>query len=214
VKLKAMDPSQISMISFSMPKKMFREYAAGEHRRIGLDVGKLSKMLARGASGESVEMGVEEGRLILTFKGGKKKRTFRLPLLDLGEGLEREPKIEYKNSVVINADALREVLKDAKLVSTHITLIADEKKFRVEIKGDDGEISEEFEKDGVALKELKVGTPAKATYPLSYMEDMIKAAKSETEITLYLENDRPLKMEYAVAGAEAKYYLAPRIESA
>jgi proliferating cell nuclear antigen len=46
------------------------------------------------------------------------------------------------------------------------------------------------------------------------MEDMIKAAKSETEITLYLENDRPLKMEYAVAGAEAKYYLAPRIESA
>ncbi len=162
----------------------------------------------------TIEYGVEEGRLILTFKGGKKKRTFRLPLLDLGEGLEREPKIEYKNSVVINADALREVLKDAKLVSTHITLIADEKKFRVEIKGDDGEISEEFEKDGVALKELKVGAPAKATYPLSYMEDMIKAAKSETDITIYLENDRPLKMEYAVAGAEAKYYLAPRIESA
>ena len=214
VKLKAMDPSQISMISFVMPKKIFREYAAGEQRRIGLNISKFSKVLARGVSGESVEMGVEEGRLVLTFKGGKKKRTFKLPLLDLGEGLEREPKIEYKNSVVITADALREVLKDAKLVSTHITLIADEKKFRVEIKGDDGEISEEFEKDGVALKELRVGTPAKATYPLSYMEDMIKAAKAETEITIYLENDRPLKMEYAVAGAEARYYLAPRIESA
>lgn len=211
--LKAMDPSQISMISFNMPKGMFSDYTLGDSRRIGIDISKLSKVLSRGNSGESVEMLVDEGRLHITFRGKKRKRVFKLPLLDLGEGLEREPKIEYKNRVVLTADALREVIKDAKLVSSHITFIVDEKALRVEIKGDEGEIREEFEKEGEELKVLEVGSEAKATYPLSYMEDIIKGSKADTEITLYIETDRPLKVEYNIVGADAKYYLAPRIES-
>jgi len=211
--LKAMDPSQISMVSFSMPKSMFSEYVAGDHKRIGVDIGKLARVLARGNPGESVELEVDEGRLNITFKGKKRKREFRIPLLDLGEGLEREPKIEYKNKAVMRADALRDVLKDAKLVSTHVSFVLDGKKFRVEIKGDDGEIKEEFEKEGDELKELKVEGEARATYPLSYLEDIIKGSKADTDITLYIESDRPLKVEYNIVGADAKYYLAPRIES-
>jgi proliferating cell nuclear antigen len=212
--LKAMDPSQISMVAFSMPKGMFGEYSAGDQKRVGMDISKLSKVLARGNSGESVEMGIEENRLTVTFSGKKRKRVFKLPLLDLGEGLEKEPKIEYKNRVVMGADALKEVIKDAKLLSSHITLVLSQKKLAVEIKGDEGEIKEEFEKDGEGLKELEVGADARATYPLSYLEDIIKATKADTDISLSLETDRPLKVEYSIVGAEAKYYLAPRIESA
>ena len=211
--LKAMDPSQISMVAFSMPKAMFSEYEAGEQKRIGVDISKLSKVLARGNSGESVELATEEGRLNIAFKGNKMKRVFKLPLLDLGEGLEREPKIEYKNKVVMRAEALREVLKDAKLVSSHITLIIESEGLRVEIKGDDGEIKEEFEKDGNDLKSVEVNANAKATYPLSYLEDIIRGSKADTEVSLYIESDRPLKVEYNIVGADAKYYLAPRIES-
>ncbi len=211
--LKAMDPSQISMIAFNMPKTMFSEYDAGEQKRLGIDIGKLSKVLARGNSGESVELTTEDGRLSVAFLGKKMKRVFKLPLLDLGEGLEREPKIEYKNKVVMRADALKEVLKDAKLVSSHITLLVEGNDLKVEIKGDDGEIKEEFEKDGTELKSVEVSADAKATYPLSYLEDILKGSKADTDVALYIESDRPLKVEYSVVGAEAKYYLAPRIES-
>ena len=211
--LKAMDPSQISMIAFDMPKKMFSEYDAGEQKRIGVDINKLSKVLSRGTSGESVEMVLEEGRLNITFRGKKRKRVFKLPLLDLGEGLEREPKIEYKNKVVMRADALREIIKDAKLVSSHITFILADGHLRMEIKGDDGEVKEDFEKDGEALKEVEISADAKATYPLSYMEDIIKGSKGDTEISFFIESDRPLKLEYNIVGANARYYLAPRIES-
>lgn len=211
--LKAMDPSQISMVSFSMPKSMFSEYVVGDHKRIGIDIGKLARVLARGNSGESVELEVDEGRLNVTFKGKKRKRVFKLPLLDLGEGLEREPKIEYKNKVVMRADVLRDVLKDAKLVSTHISFVLDGSTFMVEIKGDDGEIKEEFEKEGEEMKELKIESGARATYPLSYMEDIIKGSKSDTDIAMHIESDRPLKIEYNIVGAEAKYFLAPRIEN-
>ncbi|MBD3397908.1 proliferating cell nuclear antigen (pcna) [Candidatus Micrarchaeota archaeon] len=211
--LKAMDPSQISMVSFSMPKSMFSEYVVGDQKRIGLDIGKLARVLARGNSGESVELEVDEGRLNITFKGKKRKRVFKLPLLDLGEGLEREPKIEYKNKAVMRSDVLREVLKDAKLVSTHISFVLDGNVLKVEIKGDDGEIKEEFEKEGEALKELEIESGAKATYPLSYMEDIIKGSKGDTDIMMCIESDRPLKIEYSIVGANAKYFLAPRIEN-
>ncbi|MCP4647232.1 MAG: proliferating cell nuclear antigen (pcna) [bacterium] len=211
--LKAMDPSQISMVSFSMPKTMFSEYVVGDHKRIGVNIGKLARVLARGNTGESVELEVDEGRLSITFIGKKRRREFKIPLLDLGEGLEREPKIEYKNKVIMRADALRDVLKDAKLISTHISFVLDGKTLKVEIKGDDGEIKEEFEKEGEEVKEITIEGEAKATYPLSYMEDIIKGSKADTDITLYIESDRPLKVEYNIVGADAKYYLAPRIEN-
>ena len=87
------------------------------------------------------------------------------------------------------------------------------KTLKVEIKGDGGEIREEFEKDGEELKEFTVEGEARATYPLSYMEDIIKGSKADTDITLCIESDRPLKVEYSIVGANAKYFLAPRIEN-
>ena len=213
VRLKAMDPSQISMISFFMPKEVFSQYALDEERKIGIDVDKFSKVLARGMRGESAELGLEEGRLKIIFSGAKKRRVFRLPLIDVGSGLEREPKIEYRNHIKIEPESFKEILKDAKLVSSHIRLILEDTMFRVEIKGDEGEVKEEFEKDSEEVKELKVHEGARATFPLQYLEDIVKASKSGSPLTIYLETDRPLKVEYDVVGAKSVYYLAPRIES-
>lgn len=214
VRLKAMDPSQISMISFFMPKEAFSHYALDEERKIGIDVDKLSKVLARGAKGESAELGLEEGRLVVVFSGAKKRRVFKLPLIDVGSGLEREPRIEYRNYIRVEPDAFKEVLKDAKLVSNHIRLVLEDGRFRVEIRGDEGEVREEFEKDSGEVKEMKVQEGARATFPLQYLEDIVKASKSGSPLTIYLETDRPLKVEYDVVGAKSVYYLAPRIESA
>ncbi len=214
VRLKAMDPSQISMISFFMPKEVFSQYALEEERKIGIDVDKFSKVLARGMRGESAELGLEEGRLKVIFSGAKKRRVFRLPLIDVGSGLEREPKIEYRNHIKVEPEAFKEVLKDAKLVSSHIRLILEDARFKVEIRGDEGEVKEEFEKDSEDVKELKVQEGARATFPLQYLEDIVKASKSGSPLTIYLETDRPLKVEYDVVGAKSVYYLAPRIESA
>ncbi len=213
VRLKAMDPSQISMISFFMPKEVFSSYGLDEERKIGIDVDKLSKVLARGMKGDSAELGLEEGRFKITFSGAKKKRVFKLPLIDVGSGLEREPKIEYKNYIKMDSEAFKEVLKDAKLVSSHIRLILEDGRFRVEIKGDEGEVKEEFEKDSGEVKELHVHEGARATFPLQYLEDIVKASKGGSQITIHLETDRPLKVEYDVVGAKSVYYLAPRIES-
>lgn len=213
VHLRAMDPSQISMVSFTMPKSAFLEYHLDEERKIGIDIAQLSNVLGRGKHGEKAELGVEEGRLIVKFYAEKRKRTFKVPLLEIGEGVSREPKIEYTNHVTIGADALKESLKDAKLVSSHVKFMIEPHAFIVDVKGESGDAKAEFEKGNAELVDLKTEHGAKATFPLQYLEDIVKASSSASPVTINLETDRPLKIEYGIHGAKVTYYLAPRIES-
>ena len=149
---------------------------------------------------------------MVKFYNDKRKKTFKIPLLEIGEGLQREPKIEFTSYAKINADAFKEALKDAKLVSSHVRLMLDQNSFIVDVKGENGDAKAEFEK-GEEVKEIKTSGSSKATFPLQYLEDMVKAANSASLITIYLETDRPLRVEYEIEGAKVAYYLAPRIES-
>lgn len=211
--LKAIDPSQISMISFMMPKESFLEYEIDEERKIGLDIEQFSNVLSRGSKGEKTELGIENGRFVIKFINEKKKRTFKIQILDIGEGVHNEPRVEFKNFVKINAGALKEVLKDAKLVSSHIRFLLVQNSFIAEVNGDGGDMRAEFEKDSPEIAEIKIATDARATFPLQYLEDISKASPNNEIIILYIETDRPLKLEYKILGTEVKYYLAPRIET-
>jgi proliferating cell nuclear antigen len=211
--LMAMDPSQISMVSFTMPKSAFVEYDVSEERKIGIDISQLSNVLSRGKKGEKVELAVEEGRLVIRFTGEKHKRTFKVPLIESGERSQREPKIEFKSHATIKADAIKETLKDAKLVSSHVRLQLTPQQFLVEVRGENGEVKAEFDNGSPELLELHTEAPVKATFPLQYLEDMVKATSGNSLVKINLETDRPLKLEYEIEGAKIVYYLAPRIET-
>ena len=211
--LTAMDPSQISMVSFTMPKSAFSEYTIPEEMRIGINLAQLSSVLSRGKKGEKAELTVEDGRLVLKFYADKRKKTFKVPLIDTSERLQKEPKIDFKSHVSVKADAFKEALKDAKLVSSHVRLILDPKEFIVEVRGDSGDVKEQFELGGNEVSEINTGDGAKATFPLQYLEDMMKATNSSSNVKINIETDKPLKLEYEMEGAKVIYYLAPRIET-
>ncbi|MDD5023376.1 MAG: proliferating cell nuclear antigen (pcna) [Candidatus ainarchaeum sp.] len=215
IKFKAMDPSQISMISFSMEKKSFESFEIDENRAIGLDITQFSNVLSRGKKGEKAELSLEDGRMVIKFLGDKKSKTFKIPLLELSSGMQKEPPITYTNHVKINADAFKESLKDAKLISSHVKLSINPDDFIVEVKGESGHLKDEFHKDSAEVIEIKTSSKegARATFPLQYLEDIVKASLSSTEITIFLETDKPLKISYELSGAKIVYYLAPRIEN-
>jgi len=210
---RAMDPSQISMISFRMPKEAFVEYSIPEETKLGIDIGQLSNVLSRGKKGESAELSTEEGRLVIKFAGEKHRRTFKVPLIETGERIQKEPKIEFGNYAKVKADAIKETLKDAKLLSSHVKLQLTPEQFGVDVRGDNGDLKAEFQKGSDEVVEINTSKGARATFPLQYLEDMVKATNSSSVVTVNLETDKPLKLEYEVEGARVVYYLAPRIET-
>ncbi len=213
IHLKAMDPSQISMISFTMPKGAFIEYNVPEETKLGINIGQLDEVLSRGKKGERLELSSEEGRLVVKFYGEKHRRMFKVPLIETSERVQREPKIEFRNVAKVKADALKETLKDAKLISSHVRLQLTPEQFIVDVRGENGDVRAEFENGSPDVVELKVKEASKATFPLQYLEDMVKATSSGSIVTISLETDRPLKLEYEIEGAMVSYYLAPRIET-
>jgi proliferating cell nuclear antigen len=214
VKLRAMDPSQIAMVDFVLPKTACEKYKASATSRIGLNLDDLSKITSRYRAGESLTLKLDESgsRLELMFKG-KGTRRFNMPLLDTSGTFPKQPKIEFDAKIKLPGSVIKESLKDASLVASHVTLKADGKGFYMDAKGDKGEVLIEANKEDDILMEHIVNAESKAMFPLEYLNDLLKATESDAIVTLEIKSDTPLKLTYPIGEATVTYYLAPRIES-
>ncbi len=212
--LRAMDPSQIAMVSFSMPKEAFSEYSAPTpSSRVGLNFDNLAKILSRTRGAEKLEISQEQNKLVLRFAGGRRKRSFKVPVLDMPAGATKEPTVQHEAVIRVSSTHFRETLRDASLVGSHVTLSASDSGFAIEVHGDSSDLVEENEKQSEEVIEMKVDKPARATFPLQYLEDIVKACPENSAIMICLKTNAPLKVEYGVESAKVTYYLAPRIES-
>jgi len=121
LKLKATDPSQISMVDFLLEKKAFKEFDAKEKAKIGLDLDYLRQVMSRAKADDELVLELDEGqsRLNVRFKGSS-ARKFNLPLIDISSAELPNPKIEFDAEVKMLASVLQDALKDASLISSHV----------------------------------------------------------------------------------------------
>jgi proliferating cell nuclear antigen len=213
ISLIAMDPSQISMIIFRLPKETFLEYSVEEPLSVGIDIDYAKKILKRAKANEQIRLSVDKGKLIMTFETEKSKREFRVPLLDLTEGVSKEPPIEYSNSFKMCADTIRDIVDDTSIVSNYVKFVIEPDRVSIDIKSESGEIREDFKVDGEEVMEISAESGARALYPVQYLSDILKATRKSDIITIYMETEKPLRMEFNLEGAFIRYYLAPASES-
>ncbi|MFH1199499.1 MAG: proliferating cell nuclear antigen (pcna) [Candidatus Micrarchaeota archaeon] len=216
IHLRSLDPSQISMVDFSLPKgAAFSSFDVEGVRNVALNLVELSKVLGRTRANEKLSIKLdddERNKLLLEFTADS-KRSFRLPLLDLREATApREPKTVFDAQVRLRAGAFKEMLKDASLVSSHLTLEAGDSSFTVEAHGDSGDLR--IENDKSKEVEVKATAPAKAMYPAEYLDKMSKSASENEVLQLEFKAANPVKMTYKIGEAQLTYFLAPRVETA
>lgn len=213
--LKATDPSQIAMVDFGMEKKSFKEFKLKEPARLGVDLDFFASVLSRAKAADSLRLALNEtsSKLLVHFLGSS-KRVFEVPLIDINSSKLPSPKIDFDAEIKILADVLKEGLKDAGLVSTHITLGVDEEKFFLKAHSSKGKLNHEvFANDSKSIIEMKAKKEATSMFPLDYLSDMVKGAASDSPITVKLKSSAPVQISYEIDKAKINYFLAPRIES-
>jgi len=210
--LRAIDPSQIAMVTLNIPKETFSSYEVDKKDLIGLNFVHMVKILSRAKSGESIALKNEDSALVIEFKGGKRKRTFKVPLLDAKDLITKEVKVEAEATVYVNAGELKDSFKDAELVSTFLTLEASAEKLEMNVRGDGGKLVVEFDKENGTKIDMKDSDKARASFSLEYLANIVKACPDTNELKLFIKSDNPLKVEYHVNQAELSYFLAPRRE--
>jgi len=211
--LKAMDPSGISMISFFIPNKAFAKFEVDKPMNVGLNLENFGKILASSRGDEQLIMKENGNKFIVEFVGKNSRRRYRLPMIDVKKDADKEPKIEFDSVVEVKADPLKEILKDANLLSTHVGFKTDKDSFLVVAKGDAGELEEEHMNNAEVIKKITAGKASSATFNLDYLERMISACPSNSTMTLSIKTEEPIKIDYKIGDAAVSYYLAPYMET-
>ena len=216
LKLRAMDPSRVAMIDFEWPKSIFQEYVCTEPTKICLNISELLKLLKRAGKDEAVELALDDktGRLLVAVSG-KYSRNFTMPTLEASEEEVPTPKISFNVKAKTTTQGLSQAIEDAQLVSDHVRIEAEPEKLTLSASGDLMGATITLTKGSDALLELEVKENAKATFSLSYLSEIIKAASATSDIaTLEFSSDMPVKIDFQhTKEGKLTFFLAHRIET-
>lgn len=212
ITLKAMDPSSISMVSFTMPNKAFSKFTIEKNASIGLNIENLDKMLSRTRDGESLIMKDSDNKMLLEFIGPNGRRRYKLPLIEVKKSVEKEPNVDFDAMVKINGEPLKDIIKDASLISSYIVFNASKNQFSARARGDSGELDELHENGSGIMKKLEAKKEAESTFNLEFLENMVKSCPPGNDVDISLKSNEPLKLGYNIGDASVVYFLAPYME--
>ncbi len=205
--LKAIDPSQIVLVNFELPKKAFEKYDL-EPTFIGVDLVELNRIMQRALSADSISLKISENEMEISLEG-EMLRTFRLSLIDISEDEVTVPATKFDASIEAKAKIIKELLKDASLFGSSVVLRVKGNEFCVEARGSQGTLKTLSKESAKVSSKTQKETVSK--YSLSFLQNIMKEADNDSSVLLELKTDSPLKVSYSVGEARLEFYLAHMI---
>ena len=216
LKLRAMDPSRVAMIDFEWPKEIFEEYQCTEPTKICINIGELLRLVKRAGKEETVELSIDEKTARLEIRvTGRYNRYFTMPTLDASEEEVPTPKITFNVKAKTTTTGLSQAIEDAQLVSDHVRIEAYPEKIILNATGDLMGATITLQRGSDTLLDLETKEPSKATFSLSYLTEIVKAASATSDIaTLEFSTDMPIRIDFQqTRKGKLTFFLAPRIET-
>jgi len=201
----AVDPANVSMVSFKLPRESFSDYKAG-NEVLGVNLDNLKAILRRAKNSSSLIMQNKETTLDLEIID-RVKRNFSLALIEI-EGEEKQvPSLEFLSQIHINPQDFNDAIEDSLIVSDSCSFISTPEKFIIEASGLNS-AKAEFSNDEVKI----ISGNSKSRYSLDYLHKFMKASKFVEQILINFSSDHPLKLEFKKEGIDLSFILAPRVE--
>ncbi|MBI2043845.1 hypothetical protein HYT24_00585 [Candidatus Pacearchaeota archaeon] len=206
----AMDPANVSMLNFRIPKSSFSQFETG-NEVLGVNLDNFKQVLKRAGAGSSLIIEKKANMLNIQIQD-RIRRNFTLNLIDIeGEEIdfdEKTSRMNFTATVEINSVDLMASVEDCAVVSDAATFSVKDGKFVIEAKSMNSAMSE-FSSDEVKIQ----ATDCKSKYSLEYMQKFMKGAKLCEKTILQFSDDHPLKMDFKNPEMELSFVLAPRVEN-
>lgn len=202
----AIDPANVAMVRFRLPKSAFSQFETG-NEVLGINLDSLKRILKRCSSSTSLIMEKRENFLNIQVID-KIRRNFGLNLIEV-EGQEKDmPTLDYSAKVEISSLDLVSSIEDCIVVSDACSFIIKKGEFIIEAKGLNSARSE-FSGDEAKIE----AEECKSKYSLEYLQKFMKGVKLCEKTHLYFANDHPLKIDIKTEHMELNFLLAPRVET-
>ena len=203
----AIDPANVAMVGFKLPKSTFSQFELGAGDIFGVNLDSLKSILKRCGSGSSLILERKENLLQIQILD-KIKRNFTLSLIDIEREDKEMPSLDFSSRVELSSGDLIDSIEDCAVVADACSFIIKDGKFIIEAKGLNSARSE-FSSD-----EAKIDAEnCKARYSLEYLQKFIKGSKLSEKTVLKFADDHPLRMDVKPENMEMSFILAPRVET-
>ncbi len=206
----SMDPANVSMVSFKLPKSAFSRFEV-DSEALGVNLENLKKILRRCGAGSSLTIERKENTLEFQIQD-RIKRNFVLSLIEIeSEDIDFEEKVsrmEFTSKVELASLDFIDAIEDCAVVSDACSFAVDSDKFTIEAKGLNSSRAE-FSGDEAKIE----AEPSKARYSLEYLQKFTKGAKLSEKTILSFAQDHPLKVDFRAPNMEISFVLAPRVET-
>jgi proliferating cell nuclear antigen len=203
----AVDPANVAMVIFKLPREGFAEYEAG-NEIWGINLDDLKQVLKRASTSSSIVIEQEENQLNISIFD-RVKRNFILSLTNLDLEEKDEPNLTFSSNVELDAESFAQSIEDCSIVADSCSLISGENFFIVEASGSLNSFRAEFTNDEIN----KIEGIGKSKYSLEYMNKFIKAKKISDKVKIRFSEDYPLRIDFAGEKMGIGFVLAPRVEN-
>lgn len=202
----AMDPANVSMVGFWLPKTAFSQFETDEEI-LGVNLDSLKRILKRTGSGSTLVLEKKDNLLEIVILD-RIQRNFSLSLIEIEVEEKEIPNLEYSSEVELNSIDFIASIEDCIVVADACSFIIKEDKFIIEAKGLNSARSE-FSGDEAKIK----AENCKSKYSLEYLQKFLKACKLVDKTVLKFAEDHPLRLDIKSSGMEISFILAPRVET-
>jgi proliferating cell nuclear antigen len=202
----AIDPANVAMVEFKLPKSAFSQFEAG-HEVLGINLDNLKRILKRCGPGSALILDKKDNVLNIQIQD-RIKRNFTISLIEIDTEEKEMPTLEYAAEIEMNSADLIDSIEDCSIMGDACSFVVDSGKFIIEAKGLNSARSE-FSGD-----EAKINAEeCKSRYSLEYLQKFVKGGKLVNKTILKFSNDHPLRMEFKTDYMALNFILAPRVET-
>ncbi len=200
----AMDPANVSMVSFKLPKSSFSQFEVDEES-LGVNLENFKRILKRTGMNSSLLMERQDNVLHLQIQD-RIKRNFKLGLIEIETEEKEMPSLEFSSSVRISSQDLIDSIEDCAVVADACSFIISDNTFVIEARGLNSARAE-FSGDEAKIE----AENCKSRYSIEYLQKFIKASKLFDSTHLRFANDHPLVLDVQNNFMELSFLLAPRV---
>lgn len=202
----AMDPANVAMISFKLPKAAFSKYET-DTDVLGVNLDNLKKVLKRCGPKSALTIEKQDNMLNILIED-RVRRNFSLGLIEIESEDKSMPDLEYSSKVIVNSADFIASIEDCAVVADACSFVIKDNTFTIESKGSTDSAMSEFSGDEAEIH----AENCKARYSLEYLQKFVKGSKLAEKTTLNFATDHPLRMDIRTPSTEMSFLLAPRVE--
>jgi proliferating cell nuclear antigen len=215
ISIQGMDASHVALSNVYLSKIDCIFYHIKESITVGIDMIRLSKLLAMADGEDSLELFIKSDdeaiiNMIIVSYDNKKRSHFQIPLLDIDSDSLNIPEMIYKGHVVQKSSEILSAIRDLGFFGDSVKIGIDNSELKVRVEGDFGK-GERAWKDGIlrttSLDELQ------QSYPVKYMLMALKGNSVSSEVSIEMTQGSPIRISYSFGKASKIInYVAPKMD--